>query len=813
MTRRDWLGWFIGATLAVALLDVAHLISDLGRPFPGFITFRNIPQNRWYYDRITPDWWIGVTDSQLAYQPEALTALDGQPFGVQQRGLYRAAYAAGQRIVTFTVDNWELGAVLERQAPLVLITAGDLFDYRFSDFIVFVTLWLLALMLYRVQPQDPTARVAVALFCVIGAYRLLDHHTFFMDDQFVTRFLGVMGFCLYGPSIGALLTHFALRFPRPSSRLTRPLLYANYGLAALWMGGRCLAQFIWVVPMGIDWHAVDTWLLRGAAVHVLGAFALAIVRMCWMSWQFRALPSVTRPAGLFAAGLVVAAPAIAVYTDLALRGGDARPYYYIAGLDLRYMLIAIPLAIAYAVLRYRAFRSNHPLLAVVFVIASSALLASLATWVWGLTTLPVSPNATPPFVFFFAVALATGSLWSTQTNWRGALGRLFHWQERGFSELRAYADGLTGQSESTGLLRQITIGLVDQFSCERASIWLWMPEKESLELVHCTRPWREDRPRRLSCTPLQLKTLIRPRYIDGSDSERLLLDLSLNGCHIAAGLWDSLNDRPLGLLGIGKRKDEEVFDEHDLEILALGAHQAAIMLLAMRQIEALRDLPQRLLEAQRQERFRIAQDLHDTVQQRLGGVQPMLTAARLYLERDLAQAERLLSESASGIETAAQMVSRIRHDLAPPELAGSLSGALTQALRQLHSRTGIATALKIDADPDRLLSGAARQAVWLIVQQALDNVVEHAGAASVAVSFWQVADTFAFEIRDDGRGFSPANLQAAQASGSFGVTSMTARAGALGGHLTVTAHDGTGTSVNGWLPIASPPGQGTTAAR
>ncbi len=811
MTRRDWLGWFIGATLAVALIDVSHLVSDIGQPFPGFITFRNIPQDRWYYDRITPDWWVGVTDTQLAYQSEALIALNGQPFGVQQRDLYRAAYAAGQRVVTFTVDNWELGAVLEREAPLVLISAGHLFDFRFSDVIVFVTLWLLALMLYRVQPHDPTARVAIALFCVIGAYRLLDHHTFFMDDQPVTRFLGVMGFCLYGPSIGALLTHFALRFPRPSGRLTRPLLYANYGLAALWMAGRCLAQFVWVVPMGIDWHAVDTWLLRGAAVHVIGAFALAIVRMCWVSWQFRKQPSVTRPAGLLAAGLVAAAPAIAVFVDLALRGGDAHPVYYIVGLDLRYLLIAIPLSTAYAILRYRAFRSHHPLLAAVFVIASSALLSSLGTWVWGLTTLPVSPNAAPPFVFFFAVTLATGTLWSTQTHWRGALGRLFHWRERGFRELRAYADGLTGQSETAGLLRQITNGLVEQFGCERASIWLWVPEEGSLQLAHCTLPLRDDQSRQLSCTSAELKTLIRPRYLDGSASERFLMDLSLNGFHVAASLWDGLNHRPLGLLGIGKRKDEEVFDELDLEILALGAHQAAIMLLAMRQIETLRDMPQRMLEAQRQERFRIAQHLHDTVQQRLGGVQPMLSAARLYLERDLAQAERLLSESASGIETAAQMVSRIRHDLAPPELAGSLSGALTNTLKQLHARTGIATALKIDADPDRMLSGAARQALWLIVQQALDNVVEHAGAASVVVSFWQVADTFVFEIRDNGRGFSPAILQAAQASGSFGVTSMTARAGALGGQLTLSSHDGSGTCVSGWLPIVSASGQGTTS--
>ncbi len=808
MTRRDWLGWFIGATLVVALIDAAHLVSDIGQPYPGFIVFRNIPQNRWYYDRITPEWWVGVTDAQLAYQPEALVALNDQPFGVNQRDLYRAAYAAGERVVTFTVDNWEQGATLQRRAPLVLITTADLFDYRFPDFIVFITLWLLALMLYRVQPLDPTARVAVVLFCVIGEYRWLDHHTFFMDDQIVTRFLGLMGYCLYGPSIGAVLTHFALRFPRPSKRLTRALLVANYGLAIVWMCGRSLAQFIWVAPTGVDWHDIDTWLLRGAAVHASSAFVLAVARMGWVSWRFRSLPSVTRPSGLFAAGLTAAAPAIAVYVDLALRGGDARPYYYMAGLDLRYLLIAVPLSIAYGILRYRAFRSNHPLLAAVFVIASSALVSSVATWIWGLTAPQGSPNAAPPFAFFFAVAVATGVLWSTQTNWRGALGRFFHWQERGFSELRAYADSLTGQSETAGLLQKITCGLVDQFGCERAAIWLWLPDEETLELAHCTTRWPVTQSQRLSCTGPQLKALIRPKHLDGSTSDYLLTDLHQNGYHIAVGLWDGLNDRPLGLLGIGKRKDEEVFDEHDLEILALGAHQGAIMLLAMRQIEALREMPQRLLEAQRQERFRIAQDLHDTVQQRLGGVQPMLAAARLYLQRDLDQAEQLLSESVAGIETAAQMVSRIRHDLAPPELAGSLTGVLTNTLKQFQARTAIATSLVIDADPDQLLSAQARQALWMIIQQALDNIIEHAGAATVAASFRQSEDAFVFEIRDDGLGFSPTQLHVAQAAGSFGVTSMMARASALGGRVTVTSQDGAGTCVSGWLPIAKPARRG-----
>jgi signal transduction histidine kinase len=524
--------------------------------------------------------------------------------------------------------------------------------------------------------------------------------------------------------------------------------------------------------------------------------------MGWVWWRFRKQPSVARPASHFAAGLLAATPAVFIYIDLALRGGDARPEYYAAGLDLRYLLIAIPLSIAFTILRYRAFRSTHPLLVLVFVIATSALLASLGTWLWGLAIDVNDRNAPPPFVPLFLVALVTGSLWSSQMQWRGALGRVFHWQERGFNELRAYADSLSGQADTAGLARRITTGLVDRFGCECAALWIWHPDVEALALTQAAGEWPDPLPQQAAFGLEQLRTVIQPRHLTGRVHDGFLDQLNANGCVVAAGLWDSLNDRPLGLLGIGKRKDDEVFDEHDLEILALSAHQAAAMLLAMRQIETLRGVPQRLLEAQQQERFRIAQDLHDTVQQRLGGVQPLLSAVRLYLQRDLSRADQLLSESAAGIETAAQMVSRIRHDLAPPELAGSLAQALSGALEQFRARTGIEASLTIDADLDHRLSPEARQALWMIVHQALDNVAEHAGAARVTVSLTGAADALTFEIRDTGRGFSPAGLQAARNAGSFGLTSMRARANALGGELVVTSVEGAGTCVSGRLPYA-----------
>jgi len=800
---RDWLAWFLGIALVVAVAGMVNLARDVGQPFPGLIIWRNVPQGRWYFDEITPTWWPGALQADFEGQSEALIGLNGQPFGIEQRALFLQAEAAGQSQVVFDTDHWGVGAHLQRSAPLTHVTLGQVLDFRFPDLIVFVCLWLLAVLVYRVRPADPLNRIAAVLFCVIGEYRWLDHHTFFMDDAALTRLLGILCYSLYGPSIGAVMIHFGLHFPRRSRLLHPVTLLLNYLIVGVFMGGRFLAQVVWSWGTPWDWHAIDTAMLQGAAVYTGLGVLFVVLRMGWLVLQRHTEPAVTRQAGIFAVGLLIALPEIAILLEMAIWGGDSIMRYYVGGLDLRYLLIAVPMTAVYVILRYKAFRSSHPVFLVVLVIASSALLASSGAWLWLRAQDPIDPAQPPPFLPLFVVAACAGGFWSSQTAWKGALGRLFHWDRRSYREASAFGADIAGHTTLGALAQQVVQAIQRRLVVDRAALWLWDTGPDLSLAAASSRPEPalrlDDLPRSgvaAWTAPLRIRSEFAP-----TRAEHWRAALAVGGYEALVKLQMPMTPEPLGLLAIGKRADEDILDERDLEILELIAQQTSMMLLAVRQIEDLQRVPQRLADAQATERFRIAQDLHDTVQQRLGGVQPLLAAAQTLAHQDPMRTRELLDRSVSEIESAAQMISRIRLDLAPPLLSQTPALALRSLIDDYVARTGADVALAIEGDLERGLSVSQRQALYFIVQQALDNVAEHAGPVPVQVRFTVETQRLRFEVVDQGPGFGDQTRTRAQAHGSFGLTSMRARALSHGGDLLVTSEPTHGTRVSGWLPL------------
>ncbi|HRE28358.1 MAG TPA: hypothetical protein PK954_17075, partial [Anaerolineales bacterium] len=81
---------------------------------------------------------------------------------------------------------------------------------------------------------------------------------------------------------------------------------------------------------------------------------------------------------------------------------------------------------------------------------------------------------------------------------------------------------------------------------------------------------------------------------------------------------------------------------------------------------------------------------------------------------------------------------------------------------------------------------------------------EHAAATRVTLVVETSPERLHFWVIDDGRGFAETRPQMAQATGSFGVRSMRARALNLGGQLHIESALGQGTRVEGWIPLARP---------
>jgi signal transduction histidine kinase len=138
-------------------------------------------------------------------------------------------------------------------------------------------------------------------------------------------------------------------------------------------------------------------------------------------------------------------------------------------------------------------------------------------------------------------------------------------------------------------------------------------------------------------------------------------------------------------------------------------------------------------------------------------------------------------------------------NLAPPQLVHSLHAPLETLIENFRTRTQLTVRVELPTGFDSALSAEARLALYRVVQQALDNVAAHGQAKTVTLTFTPEAERLKFSIQDDGRGFSPAEAESAQARGSFGLVSMRARLTALGGELHIDSEIGRGTKVWGWV--------------
>ncbi len=210
----------------------------------------------------------------------------------------------------------------------------------------------------------------------------------------------------------------------------------------------------------------------------------------------------------------------------------------------------------------------------------------------------------------------------------------------------------------------------------------------------------------------------------------------------------------------------------------------------------LRDFGTGALRASEDERARIARELHDDTAQRLATIMVRL---RL-VERGIDDAETLerLDEIRAALQDTAEGVRRIARGLRPPELEDAgLDSALRSHARLLREGRGVDVLLDV-APVDRLLTPDGKLILYRIVQEALNNVVRHAGVPQARVAIHVEDGHIVGVVEDTGIGFLPEHL--AQEGRGLGLLGMQERAVMLGGHVTVESLPGEGTRVRFRIP-------------
>jgi signal transduction histidine kinase/streptogramin lyase len=201
-----------------------------------------------------------------------------------------------------------------------------------------------------------------------------------------------------------------------------------------------------------------------------------------------------------------------------------------------------------------------------------------------------------------------------------------------------------------------------------------------------------------------------------------------------------------------------------------------------------------------EERARLAREIHDTLAQGFVGISSQLDAVAMCMPEEQSPARKYLDMARRMARHSLTEARRSVMDLRASVLEGQdLAAALEAGMRIWTAGAGVD--VKVDVSgPETVLPQEMEQHLLRIAQEAVTNVLKHAGANRIAIKLHLEARKLYLRIRDNGRGFATPDVFSSR-GGHFGLIGMRERAERLGGHLQLASHPGEGTEVEVTVPL------------
>jgi PAS domain S-box-containing protein len=216
----------------------------------------------------------------------------------------------------------------------------------------------------------------------------------------------------------------------------------------------------------------------------------------------------------------------------------------------------------------------------------------------------------------------------------------------------------------------------------------------------------------------------------------------------------------------------------------------------------LRSLPQRILRAQEAERSRIAQELHDGINQLIASVKMRLHKVESSLPDLKPAAREILRRCDQVLVRVLEENRRIAHNLRPAELDNlGLSAACSSFCNEVQSRTNLKIEFRITS-PKRRLPSAIELHLFRIIQEAINNITKHARAKLIKLQIQVRSDLVLLKIQDDGQGFDPIAVEAGKKiRHGLGLTNIRERALAMNGDCEIKSQPKRGTTIIVRVPL------------
>jgi PAS domain S-box-containing protein len=206
---------------------------------------------------------------------------------------------------------------------------------------------------------------------------------------------------------------------------------------------------------------------------------------------------------------------------------------------------------------------------------------------------------------------------------------------------------------------------------------------------------------------------------------------------------------------------------------------------------------ERLMQAQDEERRRIARQLHETTAQDLAALK--MNLASLARRGSLAGEDLSLLEDSAALATEAMEDIRVLSYLLHPPLLDEvgLAAALRWYAKGFSQRSGVEVRLALLPTSERL-PPAIETALFRVIQECLINIHRHSGSATAEVRLRRADGRLVLEVQDWGRGMAPgAELRSGE---GVGIAAMRERAQQLAGTLEVDSRPG-GTTIRATVPL------------
>ncbi len=284
------------------------------------------------------------------------------------------------------------------------------------------------------------------------------------------------------------------------------------------------------------------------------------------------------------------------------------------------------------------------------------------------------------------------------------------------------------------------------------------------------------------------------------------------GCFVSVPLKSK--ERTLGIMNV-VCSSERCFTENDFRLLdSIGYHvglaiENAVLYEEAKQKEKLRgQLLSSVINAQEEERKRIARELHDEYGQTLTGLIMNIESLESMTSPKRAQLKEKLGNAKATVIHALEELRRLTLDLRPSALDDLGLVAASRAYAQTYLE---AVGVQVEFENKGLskrLAPVVETALFRIIQEAINNIAKHAEAHNVRIQLEAKGGKITAIVEDDGRGFDVDKVfSSGGRAQSLGLLGIRERAALLGGTFNINSQVGQGTRLTVEIPMASSPGE------